>query len=145
MKAIRNIVLVIMMLLLTSFGGEQQSPIYQHLGVFNYNFSTNTNVGLSSYVTKHHNVNKSYGGYRYVFYLKMISNSHNAGYLTSAWLYGTRVYVNGSEISFQQSPNGFTTYIKTTETIVYSWYTNDENMNYSVKWADAVYDPRNIR
>ena len=135
-----------MLLLVTSFGGgKQQSPIYQHLGVFNYNFTTNTNVSLSSYVTKHHNLNKAYGGYRYVFYLKMISNSHNRGYLTSTWLYNTRIYVNGNEVTLQQSPNGFTSYIRTTETILYSWYTNDINLNYSVKWDDAVYDPRNIR
>ena len=145
MKAIRNMLLIVMMLLLTSFTGQQQSQIYQHLGNFNYTFNNNTNVGLSSYVTKHYNQDSNYNTYRYVFYLKMISTSHNNGVLTSTWLYNAKVFVNGNEVTFQQSPQGFTSYVRTTETIVYSWYTNDENINYSITWGNVVYDPRNIK
>ena len=138
MKTIRNLVLSFLLVLFSSF--MQQSPIYQHLGTFNHPFNYNTNVNLSSYVTKHYNNNPNYSGFRYVFYLKMISNSHNQGILTSTWLYGTRVYVDGMEV-----PNGLTLHVRTTETIIYTWYTNNEHVGYGIKWDDAVYDPRNVK
>jgi hypothetical protein len=144
MKTIRNLILSFLFIVLSSFG-TQQSPIYQHLGNFNFQHNYNTNVGVSAYVTKHYNVNKAYGTYKYVYYLKMMSNSHNNGVLTSTWLYNTRVHVDGSEVSYQQTPYGFTAYIRTTETIVYTWYTNNDNVNYGVTWGSAVYDPRNIK
>lgn len=145
MKYIRIILLLITLLLFSS--ATQQSPIYQHLGSYNMviNQYNNTNVSVSAYVTKHYNnVNNMYG-YKYVYYLKMRSHSHNAGTPTSTWLYGTRVYINNSEVSAAQSPYGFTMLVRTTETIVYTWYTSEESLNFGVKWDNAVYDPRNIR
>ena len=144
MKTIRNILLGFLFILLSSFGTDQ-SPIYQHLGSFNYQHTYNTNVGVSAYVTKHHNINKAYAAYKYVFHLKLISSSHNNGVLTSTWLYNARVFIDGNEVTYQQSPYGFTSYIRTTETIVYTWYTNNEHVSYGINWSSAVYDPRNIK
>lgn len=69
----------------------------------------------------------------------------NGGYLTSTWLYQTQVFVNGTEVSYDQNPLGFTAYIRTTQTILYNWYTSEEHIKYTMKWGDSAYDPRNIK
>lgn len=119
--------------------------VYQNLGVFRYNFTEDTYLEIEAYVTKQINYNRNYANYEYLYNLVMVSNSNNMGQLTSTWLYNTRVYINGDEVSAYNSPNGFTALIRTTPTVVYHWYTNQFNISYGVNWENSTIDTRNIK
>ena len=140
----RGLILLLLGLLLCA-GSQAQGNLYRDLGNFTHVYGPNTKICINFYVYKDFNRNPNFSMYRYEYVLVGLSTSLNSGYLTSTWLYNARVYVNGNEVSYQQNPNGFTAYIRTTHTVLYHWYTNDEQINYTIKWGDSAYDPRNIR
>jgi hypothetical protein len=139
----RLLILVILGLMLSGTSWGQN--IFQDLGTFTHQYGPDTKIHLNFYVLKNLNTNGNYPMYRYEYTLVGVSSSQNVGVLTSTWLYQARIYVNGNEVSYPQSPNGFTAYIRTTQTVLYHWYTSDEYINYTIKWGDSAYDPRNIR
>lgn len=144
MKRIYRIFILLILGLLLSVGSLAQN-IYQDLGTFSHQFNTNTRIHINFYVLKNLNTNPNFSKFRYEYTLVGISNSMNGGYLTSTWLYQTQVFVNGTEVSYDQNPLGFTAYIRTTQTILYNWYTSEEHIKYTMKWGDSAYDPRNIK
>lgn len=56
--------------------------------------------------------------------------------------YGTRIFINGIELTRSQYPQGFTASIDVYPTVVY-WYEGDENnIEINIKWSNSTFDPR---
>lgn len=116
--------------------------VYRTLGDYVYYTSDGSKIGVSAYITKNLNMNRSYK-YRYVYTLIGVSKSEHIGVRTETWLYNTRVFLNGQQVSVNQYPNGFTLYVRTTPSIVFYWYTNDEDIGeYYFSWGSSAYEPR---
>jgi hypothetical protein len=123
----------------------QQSNLYKNLGTFTNPYNSTTVVIVDIYVTKEINNTGQFSQYKYLFKLMMVSRSRNVNALTSTWLYNTKVFVNDTEVTFNQNPYGFTGYVRTTPTNMYSWFTNDVDVKYGINWNDSTYDPRNLK
>jgi len=134
--------LYILIFVLIPFLSFSQSNIYMDYGDWEYIFTDTTDmVKLNAYVTKEIYELKGGNSFKFEFILKSKSRYENK--LTKTWLYGCKVIVNSEEVTQEQFPNGFMIVIDTDDTIIYTLYTNDEDVDFIVEWDDAIYDPRN--
>jgi hypothetical protein len=121
-----------------------------NLGEFNLSMSTvNSNkINISSYVTKQNIL--SYANYdkiqktvtdlpKFRYELILISNSTYEKKVTKTWIYGARVFINNTEITHQQFPDGFTALIETKPTTIYWYETSDTKINIKITWASSNY------
>lgn len=142
-KSIFTILLFVLSSILCGFSGIQQEYIYRDLGEYVYNMPHGDRIGVKAYIVKSRNSNQMYSQYKNVFSLVAVSTSISRNYRTDTWLYNTRIYLNGSEISFNQFPYGLTVYVSTEPTSVYYWFTNDEDIGkYYLTWESSAYVPR---
>lgn len=151
-------ILTFLLILLTSFSypssivedhkdfeivSQTQGFMYRDLGYFNYPYADGTYIKMRAYIWKQPNRSGYYPQFKYEYVLVAQSESWNGVRVTETWLYNNRIYYNGNEISYNQFPNGLTTYVATTPTSVYSWFTSDENIgNFSMSWGSSAYENR---
>lgn len=122
---------------------QNQGYLYRDLGTYHYNHPDGSTIRVKAYIWKRPNSSGYYSEHRYEYVLTAISESVFQGKYTQTWLYNNRIYYNGQEITQQQYPNGFTTYINTIPTIVYSIYTSDENIPaFTMQWGNSAYENR---
>jgi hypothetical protein len=125
----------------TVYQPTQEIYVYRDLGTFVAKFPDGSSIGIHAYILKSSNDTGNYEQYNNVFTLVAESTSLYGGYYRPTWLYETRVFVNGVEASSTQYPVGFTAYVKTTPTIIYYWYTNDDYItNYYFSWNSSAYE-----
>lgn len=121
----------------------QQGSMYRDLGYYNYNYQDGTYLKVHAYVWKQPNRTGYYPQYKYEYVLTAVSESWNGTRVAETWLYNNRIYYNSQEISYNQFPNGLTTYVQTSPTSVYSWFTSDENIGtFGMHWGSAIYENR---
>lgn len=117
-----------------------QTILYRDLGTYSVTFADGSVLAIRAYVLKQRNNNDYYGQYQNQFTLVAESKSVSRGYYTETWLYGVRVNLNDIEVSYQQYPQGYTIFVKTTPTVIYNWYTNDNDIGkYTFQWANSQY------
>lgn len=117
--------------------------IYRDLGIYKYAFSDNSYIKVHAYIIKRLNGSGYYSNFRYEYVLMAVSASNNGRGITETWLYNNRIYMDNVEISTHQFPNGMTTYISTTPTAIYSWYSNEDEIGiFKMKWESSVYENR---
>jgi len=123
---------------------QQQAPyVYRDLGAYKHGFPDGSSIGIHAYILKGANNSGYYTQYKNVFILVAESTSVYGGQYKATWLYGTRVFMNGVETTAQQYPTGYTAYVKLETTVIYSWYTNDEDVGkYYFSWESSAYEIR---
>jgi len=153
---VRKTIIVLMLLGMALFIKGQHpvhtdKPIYQDFGVWSLQVG-NDKVAIHAYATLEtldKEITNSYAQkslepnliQRYELYL--VSESKYNGRLTSTWIYGARVYINGEEVTRKQFPEGFILSIATEPTLVY-WYETPpvDGLNIYISWNNAVYETR---
>lgn len=129
--------------IITSNKGLQQGFLYKEIGTYKNVFPDNTYVEIYAYIWKRPNRSGMYPDYKYEYVLTAISKSYNGTRITETWLYGNRIKFEGREISYNQFPNGLTTYVYTTPTAIYSWFTSAEHIGqFGMSWDNAIYENR---
>lgn len=119
-----------------------QSYVYRDLGEYVYNMPNGDKIGVRAYIIKTRNTNLD-NPYKNIFTLVAHSTSLSRGQLTDTWLYHTRVFLNDVEVSYNQFPQGCTLFLSTSQTSVYYWFTNDEDIGkYYLTWASSAYIDR---
>lgn len=89
---------------------------------------------------------KSFGDDKmYRYNIVCISESTFNGELTSTWLFGFWVKINGVLITRPIYPNGKDMMIYTTPTIAHYIETHEENIKINVGWSESVYEPKIIK
>lgn len=118
----------------------QQTFVYRDLGTYKVNYNDGSSIAIHGYITKGKNNDYYNHQYKNKFVLVAESKSVYGGYYTETWLYGTRVFLNGEEVTVQQYPQGMTAYIKTSPTVIFTWYTNDNDVGkYLMTWEGSAY------
>lgn len=122
---------------------QDNGHIYRDLGYYTHYFSNGTYIKFRAYILKRLNKTGHYSQFKYVYELTAQSESYNGTRVTQTWLYNNRVYYNGKELTYHQFPHGMTTYINTSPTPIYSWFTSDVEISaFWMEWSNSVYENR---
>lgn len=149
MKKLVLLLVMICMFTITGFSQVTQKSqnkrlepfVYRDLGFYNVNYQDGSSITIHAYITKESNDTGYYPQYGNLFSLVAESGSIYRGKKTQTWLYGVHVFMNDVNITFNQYPNGFTAYVKTMPTVIYNWYTNDEQIGkYYFSWNSSAYE-----
>ena len=115
----------------------------EDLGTWNKELSSEDKISISSYVTKQnivHITQKQVADLpKYRYELVLVSNSVYKGNLVNTWIYGAKVFIDSTEVTREQSPDGFTAIIGTTPTVVYRYDTSIDTINIKITWKSSVY------
>lgn len=148
---IRTIILTL--LLLFSFNSlkseinnptkENKGYLYRDLGCYSHEFGDHTYIKVCTYIQKKLNTTGKFTEFTYEYQLVAISQSFNGYEITETWLFGNKIFYENDELTGAQFPNGVTTYINTTPTVIYSWFTNDDNIGmFYMKWSKSTFENR---
>jgi hypothetical protein len=146
--------LVIIILLFFAFALTAKAQLYdksvivEDFGKFVREVSPTDKISISSYVTKQKiliNVNvkqiqkkvPELPKYRYELVLQ--SNSIYDGNLTKTWIYGAKVFIDGLEVSREQSPDGFTAIINIKPTVIFRYESSMDSINIKITWKSSNY------
>lgn len=140
----KNLVFFILLLCLSfnlfAQGGER---IYKDFGIWELK-DGNNKIAISAYITVENAIkNKKNDGVNkllYNFYL--LSQSIYNNDTTRTWLYGTKIFVDGVEITSTQFPEGFTIAVPTKPIKIYWYESEKKDINFSITWEKSIYDPR---
>jgi hypothetical protein len=89
---------------------------------------------------------RNYGsGNIYRYNIVCVSSSKYNNQLTSTWLYGFWVRVNGVPITKPLYPRGKDIMIYTTPTIAHYIETEEEEIKVNIGWAESIPDPKIIK
>lgn len=120
---------------------ESSTYLYRDLGSSSFKLNDGSTISIEAYILKGKNTNGFYGQYANQFILVAKSKSIYASRYTETWLYGVKVFLDGYELTHGQYPQGYTAYIKTSPTIIYTWYTNSNDIgDYGFIWTSSQYD-----
>ena len=152
---IKSIILSIFIVLFCSFNiknniiikplvvWQNSGIIFRDLGSYYHAFNDGSYLRIYAYIVKKPNNSEYYSQYKYEYVLTAISESYNNTRICETWLYNNRIYMDNDEITMNQFPNGTTTYISTSPTPIYSWFTNENTIgSFYMKWTNAVYENR---
>jgi hypothetical protein len=120
----------------------------EDFGTFERNISPANKILITSYVTKQKILPT--GEYiqrqktvtdlpKYRYELILISKSMFAGKITKTWIYNAKVFIDSTEMTKQQFPDGFTAIIETTPTVIYWYETNLDTINIKINWKNSIY------
>ena len=76
---------------------------------------------------------------KYRYELILVSNSKHNGKIVKTWLYNSKVFINGIEVTHDQFPEGFTALIDSNPTSIYWYETSDESINIEIKWKNSTF------
>jgi hypothetical protein len=82
---------------------------------------------------------------RFGYTIVGISESTFNGELTSTWLYGFWVKVNGAQVSRALYPRGKDIMVYTTPTELYYFETEETSVLIKVGWVESIYEPKIIK
>ena len=152
----RFILFLILATLFTCFSTEAQSygkkKIYVDYGTWRHDISNETNVSISSYVTKqtiltHRDFKQKQKTLselpKYRYELILISKSTYYNKTVKTWISNARVFIDNVEVTNEQFPNGFTAVIDVTPTVIYWYETSMESIKVTIKWENCVYNSNN--
>jgi hypothetical protein len=72
----------------------------------------------------------------------IVSKSVFEGEVTSTWLDGVKLFIDGKDIRGDQFPDGFLVSVKTEPTLIHSHHTTNKNIDIEIIWESAIYEPR---
>ena len=122
---------------------SDQGSIYRTLGTYSLQMQDGSLISVEAYIWKRPNTSGIYTQYKYEYVLTAISRSVHNGQLTKTWLYGTRVFLDNNELTYNQHPKGVTIYVDLGATAIYNWYTSGEDIGtFYFKWESSAYEPR---
>jgi hypothetical protein len=122
---------------------SDQGYMYRSLGTYALRMQDGSLISVDAYIWRRPNNSGIYVQYKYEYVLTAVSRSVHKNQLTRTWLYGSRVFLDNSELTYNQHPNGFTVYVDLNATAIYNWYTNDENIGkFYFTWVSSAYEPR---
>lgn len=118
--------------------------ISEDLGTWDIKQSTTNKISISSHVTRQNNLDyinqkKITEIPKYKYELVLTSNSIYYGKLTKTWIYGAKVFIDSTEITNQQFPDGFTAIIETTPTVIYRYDSSLDTINIKITWKSSQY------
>lgn len=117
--------------------------IYRDLGVFHNSFSDGTYIRIHAYIEKKINTSGYHPQYHYEYVLVAVSQSFNGSRIAETWLFDNKILIDGIDVSSKQFPDGMTTYIRTTPTNIYSYFTNSETIgDFNMQWGNSTYENR---
>jgi hypothetical protein len=128
--------------ILISFIIKGQDKIYKEFDTWEQIINSTNKIGLKAYITVDSVLTKS-GDILYVYSFNAVSLSTYDNEPTTTWLYGTRVYFNGIEVSKKLYPNGFLVGVDTNSTNIYKYTSSDTKVKFIITWEQAIADPRN--
>ena len=154
-----KIILITLFFLLSSFGLSTkkldgvifnpntelsyQGYVYRSLGTYALQMQDGSLISVEAYIWKRPNNSGIYKQFKYEYVLTAVSRSVHNGQLTKTWLYGTRVFLDNNELTYNQYPNGVTVYVDLGATAIYNWYTSAEDIGtFYFKWGSSAYEPR---
>jgi hypothetical protein len=121
-----------------------KSVTVKDFGTWDKTVSPANKISISSYVTKQkilagisQNTVTSSPKYRYELILQ--SNSVYDGKLTKTWIFGARVFIDGLEVTREQSPDGFVAIINTEPTIIFKYDSSLDTINIKITWKSSRY------
>lgn len=153
MKRITILLFLFLNTLIINSQSSVSSGHYQDFGVWSYSIDNNNMISVNGYVKRekifeysNRNVKKETISDLplYKYELILVSNSIHNGEKTSTWLYNARIYINGSEITKEQFPNGFLISVDTKPTIIYWYESSRSDINFKISWDSSVHEPRNL-
>lgn len=122
---------------------QDNGQLYRDLGSYTFNYADSTYIQIYAYIWKRPNTSGYYPKYGNEFILIAVSESNNGVRTTETWLYNNKVFLNDKEISKNQYPFGMTTYVNTSPTSIYTWFTNDNDIGeFTMEWNSSVYENR---
>lgn len=128
--------------------------IYQDFGVWSYNIDNDNMISVKAYVTRTRIIEYSNSEIKkntvpslplFKYELFMVSNSIHNGEKTSTWLYETKIFIDGDEVTKDQFPNGFLVSINTEPTLIYWHESVRSDVKFKVRWDNSVHEPRNLK
>ena len=136
---------------LTTFNNDF-GELYVELGTAKKQLSEYTNICVKVMVYKkkiNSRTQKSFKDYKgnnlFRYNIVCVSSSKYNNQLTSTWLYGFWVRVNGVAITQPIYPRGKDVMIYTTPTIAHYVETEEEEIKFNVGWEESVPDPKIIK
>jgi hypothetical protein len=122
---------------------SDQGYMYRTLGTYALQMQDGSLISVEAYIWKRANNSGIYAQYKYEYVLTAVSRSVHRGQLTKTWLYGSRVFMDNNELTYNLHPQGVTLYVNLGATSIYNWYTNDENVGkFYFTWVSSAYEPR---
>lgn len=125
--------------------------IYNDFGTWSLDLDSNKKILIDAFVTRQDITSVENGEMKkntililpkYRYELILISRSTINNIRTSTWLYGTRVFINGVEVTREQFPNGFTASIGVNSTLVYWYETISRDIEFKIIWNKTIIEPR---
>lgn len=75
---------------------------------------------------------------QYKYEIVFISSSKYYNKKASTWLFGVKIFINNNEITKELFPDGFTALINTNPTTIYSFESNENNINVKIIWNNSA-------
>lgn len=140
MKKIVFLISFLLLIFLNLFSQNIDKNIYKDYGTWEIK-NGNNKIVISTYITIEKDIKKENNNiFKYDLYLKSESIYNNN--VTKTWLYGTKIYIDGIEVTSDQFLEGFTILIPTQSERIYSYTTNKKNINFSITWKKSIYESR---
>lgn len=109
--------------------------IFLSVKVYRKSITEKTQRSFKSYVEEN----------RFGYTIVGISESKYNDQLTSTWLYGFWVKVNGVQITRPLYPRGKDIMVYTTPTELYYFETHEDDVLVKVGWLESIYEPKIIK
>ena len=151
MKKFRHLFFVILMFssfLTLNAQTYSKSVTVKDFGTWGKELPSGNKITISSYVTKQkiltyenfEEIKKTVTKLpKYRYELILTSNSIYNGKLTKTWIYNAKVFIDSTEVTRSQFPDGFTAIIETTPTVIYWYESSLDTINIKITWKNSIY------
>jgi hypothetical protein len=115
---------------------------------FDREISDDDKISITSYITRQNiltyanqrQVEKTVSDLpKYRYELVLVSESIYNGKLTKTWIYNAKVFINDSEVTKEQFPDGFTAIIENEPTIIYWYVSSQDVVDIKITWRNSIY------
>lgn len=122
---------------------------YVDYGTLKYEISTYNVLSISSYVTKQKILTHANQEQRqkmvsdlpkYRYELVLVSKSKHNGNPVETWLFDAKVFIDSTEVTKEQFPEGFSAIVKTVPTVIYWYETSNDTLNIKITWGNLMYN-----
>jgi hypothetical protein len=141
MKKIFSLIILIL-LTLNLFTQTQSKSQYKDFGTVEISNENNNIISIKASTTVETFIDENDANY-YRYELILESKSYYNGTKTSTWLYNTKIFINTTEVTKNQFPDGFLILINIKPTTVY-WYETYETdgIEFNITWEKSIYETR---
>ena len=148
MKKLMFIILLFFGFITLNAQTYSKSVTVKDFGTWDKELPSGNKITISSYVTKEKIL--TYENFaqiqktvtklpKYRYQLMLTSNSIYNGKLTKTWIYNAKVFIDSTEVTHSQFPDGFTAIIETTPTVIYWYESSLDTINIKITWKNSIY------